>query len=65
MPIVDRINALSGVNTGGSIEDALQHLEENWDHQGGSSDRSSMKIEYDANNEMLVVSANDAVDSNG
>jgi hypothetical protein len=64
MPIVDRINALSGVNTGGSIEDALKRLEENWDKQGGSSDGSSIKIEYD-NHETLVFSENKRPENNG
>lgn len=64
MAIVDRINALSGVNTGGSIEDALRHLEENWDQQGGSSDGSSIKIEYEEN-ETLVFSVNKKPENNG
>ena len=58
MPIVDRINALSGVNTGGSIEDALRELEEAWDQGGGTGPgKSGMKIEYDAEHETITFTA--------
>lgn len=54
MPIVDRINALSGVNTGGSIEDALRALEDSWEQGGGTGPgKSGIKIEYDAEDELV------------